>query len=239
MEKHYKLLSGVLAFFLYFLLLALLLNYFNHHKSRKAVHYAEKSGNRIMVSLSDSHQKTRSPLQSKKPKIQSNHRPKPKPKTVKQPRKAPAKEKRKKIRSKRAAKKPKEEKSRKKKVNIKNLFREINEKQPPKKEKKQPKKDNRKKRTGEDRGVRNAYFAKVERILRAWPAQSEYAGETIKVWLRIRQDGSFSFRVLSASGNDKFNHKLIGFLKQLQKIGFGRHQNAKPYELNVEFVAKE
>jgi len=241
MEKHYKLLSGVVAFFVYFLLLGLLINYFNHHKTKKAIHYVEKSDKRIVVSLSDLPRKTKSPKKSKNPKMKSKPRPKPKPKPKPEPKskKVLVKKKTKETRSSIRSPKAKEEESKKKKVNIHNLFKKVKEKKPIKKTtKKSPKAPDKNKKT-RDRGIQNAYFAKVEKMLQAWPAQSEFAGETIKVWLRIRQDGSFRFRVLSASGNAAFNNELIQFLKQLQKIGFGRHQNAKPYELNVEFIAKE
>jgi protein TonB len=90
-----------------------------------------------------------------------------------------------------------------------------------------------------DRGIQNAYFAKVEKALQNWPSQSEFAGQTVKVWLRINRDGSFQFRLLSASNNEDFNSGLIQYLRQLQRVGFDPHRNSKPYELNVEFVAKE
>ena len=90
-----------------------------------------------------------------------------------------------------------------------------------------------------DRGVENAYFAKVEEKLKGWPAQSEYAGEKAKVWIKVEPSGAFKFKVITASGNEAFNSGLMAYLKQLQIIGFGKHKGNRAYELDVEFVATE
>ncbi len=248
MEKHFKLISGLLAFLIYFTLLGLLINYFNHHTRRKSIHFVEKNDNRITVSISDSSPKTTPAKKSSKPKAKAKPKHKLKPKYKKEKKTVPEKKKIKEAKKeksipskseKKKENKKKEKKIEKKKVNVGNLFQEVKEKKPVEKKKKKVTKHAEKSSKKRDRGIENAYFAKVENILYNWPAQSEFAGETIKVWLSIRQDGSFTFRVLSASNNDAFNNELINYLKQLQKIGFGRHQNSKPYELNVEFVAKE
>lgn len=90
-----------------------------------------------------------------------------------------------------------------------------------------------------DSGVENAYFAKVEKILQGWPAQSEFAGEKAKVWFKVQVNGSFEFRIVSGSSMPGFNEGLEAYLTQLQKIGFGPHQGGRPYELDVEFEANE
>jgi protein TonB len=90
-----------------------------------------------------------------------------------------------------------------------------------------------------DSGIENAYFAKVEEKLKGWPAQSDYAGEKAKVWLKIAPDGYFEFKLLSASNNEGFNSGLITYLKQLQRFGFGAHKGTRPYEIEVEFIATE
>ena len=240
MEKHFNILSGILAFLVYAVLLGLLLNYFNHHHSRKPLHFVAKNDNRIVVSLSSLPEKTKSPHRQKKPKIQSKPKKKPSKKVKEKSKKLPEKEK---IVPKTVAEKThtkiSEEKSKNKKPDLHHLFDKVKEKRPVvKKKKKQTKKTDQQKKE-KNKGIENAYFAKVESMLQNWPAQSDFAGEKIKVWLRIKQDGSFTFRILSASGNEAFNNELIAYLKQLQKIGFGGHQNSRPYELNVEFIAKE
>ena len=79
----------------------------------------------------------------------------------------------------------------------------------------------------------------MEEKLKDWPAQSEYAGEEAKVWLKIKPNGHFTFKVLTASSSSHFNEGLIAYLKQLQRFGFGKHKGNRAYEINVEFVASE
>ena len=90
-----------------------------------------------------------------------------------------------------------------------------------------------------DRGIENAYFALIEEKLKGWPAQSEYAGEMAKVWIKVEPSGRFVFKVTTASAIDDFNTGLIAYLKQLQGIGFGPHKGNRAYTLNVEFVATD
>ncbi|HIP28446.1 MAG TPA: hypothetical protein EYG82_04655, partial [Sulfurovum sp.] len=90
-----------------------------------------------------------------------------------------------------------------------------------------------------DRGIENAYLAKVEEKLNGWPAQSEYAGEKAKVILTIQTNGRFTFKVVTESANPDFNEGLIAYLKQLQKFGFGPHNGGRAYSIDVEFLATE
>ena len=234
MEKRLKVFSGIFAFAAYFVLVTLLLYYFNHHSEKKAVHYVEKNDNRIEVTLGGEKKKSPAPKKKRKPK--KNKKPKPKTGTVKKARKHIPKK------TEKAVKKSVDSKK-KKQANVHSLFAGLNEKKPEKKsvetERKKRISESFKNIKSSDQGIKNAYFAKVEKMLQGWPAQSEFAGETVKVWLKIEPDGSFDFKVLSASNNEEFNRGLIQYLKQLQKVGFDPHQNSKAYELNVEFVAKE
>ena len=90
-----------------------------------------------------------------------------------------------------------------------------------------------------DRGVENAYLAKIEEKLKGWPAQSEYVGEKARVMIEIEPSGSFTFRVISASNIPEFNEGLNAYLKQLQRFGFGPHKGDRAYKLDVEFIATE
>ena len=90
-----------------------------------------------------------------------------------------------------------------------------------------------------DRGIENAYLALIEEKLKGWPAQSEYAGEMAKVWIKVEPSGHFVFKVTTASSISEFNEGLIAYLKQLQGIGFGPHKGNRDYTLNVEFLATE
>jgi len=238
MEKRSKIFSGVLAFSIYFFILGLLINYFNHHKVHKNIHFVAKNDHRIMVSLPDSSKAAMPPHPTEK--TESKPKPKPKPKASKHPSKTDREKKVIKPKPSPAKQKKKKRiKKQTKKVDVHSLFRKVKERKPAEKKVKKHSNGSGREKKKRDRGVQNAYFAKVENMLQSWPAQSEFAGEHIKVWLRIQQDGSFTYKVLSASGNDDFNTALTQFLKQLQQIGFGRHQNSRPYTINVEFIAKE
>jgi len=96
-----------------------------------------------------------------------------------------------------------------------------------------------KKQKNMDSGVSNQYLARVQRILEDWPAQSEFAGESVKVLLFIKPNGKFEFEIKSASSNPNFNEALIEYLRQLQPIGFGRHKGHRTYNFEANFVAKE
>jgi outer membrane biosynthesis protein TonB len=94
------------------------------------------------------------------------------------------------------------------------------------------------KKVNKGRGVVNKYFAKIQSTLKGWPAQSNFAGEKVKVELTIYSSGLFDYKVLSRSLNPEFNRSLKGYLEQLKKFGFGAHSNPKPYKIIVEFIAK-
>ncbi len=96
-----------------------------------------------------------------------------------------------------------------------------------------------KKQKHSDSGVENAYLAKVQSMLEGWPAQSEYAGEKVKVLLYIDTTGSFEFKLKTASNNEDFNRGLAEYLEQLQMIGFGQHKGGRTYQFEAEFIAKE
>lgn len=263
-KKSSTLISGVLAFTIYFSIIALLLFYFNTRDEKKPVHYVKKNEERIRVSMS-----TPKPAQPKEMKKE--------PKKVIKPKPIPKKEVQKKVVEKKVikekvvkkpqiVKKPKDLNTTKpKKVNMpKDLFANITsqkkmekpkpvkvEATPPKPKKsttvKVPDKpsasdlvsDSLKIQKSSDKGIENAYLAKIEEKLKGWPAQSEYAGEKAKVWIKVEPNGTFQFKVVTASGNEAFNAGLKAYLEQLQKIGFGPHKGNRAYELDVEFVATE
>ncbi len=149
--------------------------------------------------------------------------------------------------------KPKPKPEPKKKPEPKSLFDDIDTDKPDVKEKEsedsreqqerisenKKKSDSLKNVKNSDMGVVDAYKAKIEKKLQDWPAQSEFAGETLVMRLKIRPDGTFEFKILTPSNNQDFNIGLVQYLEQLQKIGFDSHSNSKPYEFDVEFIAKE
>jgi len=274
-EKSPKLLWGVIAFAIYFIVVGLLVFYFNVRSEDKSKHYVKKNENRIQVALSKpKKEKVAKPKPYVKPKVQKKPKPKPKLKR-KDIKKKIIKEKIvKKYPKKRDlnSTKPKKIKKRKKKNNVKrkvnkkkktiDLFSKVKTKKkkidlkisnkPIKKVSKnniiktidvasasEKISNSLKKQKNKQSGVENAYIAKVESILENWPAQSEFAGEKAMVTFYIKPTGKFEFQVTSGSNNNAFNDALLGFLRQLQGIGFGRHRAGRTYEFEAEFIAKE
>jgi len=264
-KKSSTVISGVLAFGIYFAVIGVVLFYFGTREQKKPVHFVKKNEERIRVSMSTPKPAPKKEVK-KQPKKVVKPKPKPKPKKV-----VKKKEVKKKVIKEKVVKKAKVVKKKKdvnttkpKKVNKpKDLFANVTskkkiEKPKPKVEKKpvEPKKKNIIKASEKisatelvskslsdqkksDSGIENAYLAMIEEKLKGWPAQSEYAGEKARVLIKVEPSGVFRFKVISASGNEAFNTGLIDYLKQLQKIGFGPHKGNRPYELDVEFIAKE
>jgi len=255
--------SGFLAFGIYFLLIGLLIFYFNTRDEKKSTHYVKKDERRIQVALSTPKKAINpkpkvKPKSKPKPKIKPKVKPKPKPKPKKVVKKKVIKEKV----VKKVAKKKDENLTKPKKKAL-DLF--ANVKTPKKKKlievtdkpvKTAPKNNlikvtdkpisasqrissSLKQQQSSDSGVENAYLAKVQSMLEGWPAQSEYAGEKVKVILYINPTGFFEFKLKTASNNVNFNEGLTEYLEQLQDIGFGRHRGERTYQFEAEFIAKE
>jgi len=226
-----NLLAGIAAFGIYFAVLATLFYYFGFHHNSTPLHFVKKNEKGIAVTLAGT-KAPEPPSQAKKNSAKKKHHPKPRNITreKKAPNKAPAKKK--------APAKPK------KRPDTKKLFSKV--KVPQKKEQKKggamgTKKSQQQsiKKSTKERGVENAYLANVERLLKGWPAQANFAGQEIDVRLKIYPSGDFEYKILQLSGNPDFNHELVNYLKQLQRIGFGPHNRGKPYEIEVQFVAHE
>jgi len=265
-KKSSTLISGLLAFGIYISVIGILLFYFNTRDQEKPLHYVKKNEERIRVTMSTPKPQVKKEIK-KQPKKVVKPKPKPKPKkTVKKKEVKKKVIKEKVVKKAKVVKKKQDLNTTKpKKVNKpKDLFANISatkkvEKPKPVKAVEtpvKPKKSNSIKvsekisatelvsntlkiQKKSDSGIENAYLAMIEEKLKGWPAQSEYAGEKAKVWIKVEPSGIFRFKVISASGNEAFNSGLIAYLKQLQKIGFGPHKGNRPYELDVEFIATE
>jgi len=226
-----KLFAGVAAFTIYFVILATLLYYFGFRHESKPRHFVTKNEKGIEVTLAGA-KAPEPPSRAKKSSAKKKRH--PKPRNITQEKKAPKKSPTKK----RAPAKPR------KKPDAKKLFSKVKVPQKAEQKKggasgtKRTSQQSIKKRTKEQ-GIENAYLAKVERLLKGWPAQANFAGQEIDVWLKIYPSGNFEYKVLKLSGNPDFNHELINYLKQLQRIGFGPHNRGKPYEIEVRFVAHD
>jgi len=263
-----KLLPGLLAVGIYLLLIGLLAFYFNTHTEKKSKNFVKKDEHRIQVAFSNpqSSKEKSKPKKQPKSKVKKSVPKKPKPQVKKRTEKRVIKEKivkKKKVVKKVSKKKKPKKKKSKKRNNTKDLFANVKTakkkniiKMSDKPFKSKPKnnliKIKDKPKTASERinhslknkksarsGVENAYLAKVQRLLEGWPAQSEFAGEKVKVILHIRQSGFFDFKIKRASSNPNFNRALTEYLEQLQEFGFGPHKGGRTYHFEAEFLAKE
>jgi len=260
-KKSSTAISGILAFAIYFTVIAMLIFYFNTRDEKKSKRYVKKDEHRIQVALS-------APKKSSKPKaVKKKVKPKPKPKKKLKKKPKPKKKQtvKKKVIKEKVVKKVAKKVIKKKDENLtktKDLFANIKPSKKPKlkleitdKPVKSKKSDlikivdkpsasnlvsnSLKKQKQMDNGVPDAYLAKVQSLLEGWPAQSEYAGEKVKVILYINPTGFFEFKITSASNNPRFNAGLTEYLEQLQEFGFGRHKGNRTYNFEAEFIAKD
>jgi len=248
---------GVVSVSIYFLAVSLLIFYFNQREVREKRHYVKKNENRIQVALS-SPKKRVDNKQKKQTKSKTAQRQKKSTKQKKHTEKKVIKEKV----VKKVAKKKEQNLSRPKKrpkdlfANIKTEKRkpliqvsskpvsskpkkqlfEIKEKRPSASERIS---DSLKVQKEMDSGVEDFYLAKVQEMLEGWPAQSDFAGEKVKVYLKIKPSGYFEFVIKRKSNNPAFNEALSDYLKQLQEFGFGPHKGKRTYLFEAEFIAKD
>ena len=269
LDKSPKLFWGAVAFGIYFLCIGLLIYYFNTRKSDDSKHYVKKDEKRIQVTLLAPMKKKVTKPKPKKNVTQSvKSKPKKKPPVKKNTKKKVIKEKivkkipkKKKDENRTKPKISKPKKVKKKKTvdlfsNVKTKKKKIDIKLSDTPVLKQVKKNlikvteappsalakinqSLKEQKSMDSGVENAYFAKVQSMLQAWPARSEFLGEEATVTLFIKPTGKFEYQVTSSSNDEAFGKSVVDFLNQLQNIGFGRHNAGRTYEFEVEFSTKE
>lgn len=258
---------GILAVGIYLTLVLLLALYFNHRSNDEKKHYVKKDEHRIQVAIASSSQPKKTPpvIKKKKPKQKTKPLPKPKPKPKKRVSKKAKPVKKKVIKEKVVKKKVKKRdrnvtkpkkrptdlfanvKTKKKKPLIqvtdkpvhstskKKLFEMVDAK--PSKSKKPSRSLKQQKQY--DSGVEDNYLAKVQEMLEGWPAQSDFAGEKVKVYLKIDPTGHFEFEIKRKSRNPEFNRALTEYLQQLQEFGFGPHKGSRTYLFEAEFIAKD
>jgi len=206
-------------------------------KEQKAETFTKKKSDVIEVSLGSSLPKS---SKNRKKDIKKSKKVKKKKKKPKKIRNLKSKKNKPKKIVKKSKTKNKKSKP-KKTIDAKSLFNNVKIDNSAKIDNNRPKGNEGKslKKKNKSKGKENAYFAKVQEILKGWPAQSNFAGEKIKVELTIYSSGLFDYKILSRSLNPEFNKALNNYLQQLKKIGFGSHNNPKPYKIIVEFIAKD
>jgi len=160
------------------------------------------------------------------------------------------------------AKKKKEAKERRRREEEKkhrqsqDLFANVNIKEPVKRQRQNSSQPNRVKHTStatdriknthqsgqvsnknRERGVENAYIAKVKRQLSNWSAQSNYKGHRATIRLTINSSGHFRYSIQSST-SASMSSGLRDFLEQLNRMGLGSHNRSTPYDIKVHFIAR-
>ena len=253
---------GVVSVMLYLLLVFSLFFYFDHRNHESKKHYVKKDEHRIQVAIAAA---PKAPAVKKKKAVKPKPKPKPtpkkRPKTTKKPEPQKKRVLKEKITKKRIQKR--DHNTTRPKKRLKDLFSQVKAKKTkplirvtdkpvvttPKKKlfemiDAKPSKNRRpdhslKQQKQYDSGVEDAYLAHVREMLEGWPAQSDFAGEEVKVHLKIDPTGHFEFVIKRRSQNPAFNRALTDYLKQLQEFGFGPHRGSRTYLFEAEFIAKE
>jgi len=89
-----------------------------------------------------------------------------------------------------------------------------------------------------DKGVKNAYIAKVKRHMNNWNAGSAHKGKRVSLALTIYSSGKFSYKILSG-GDADMKRSLSQFLDRLNRMGqLGRHSKSSPYSIKVNFTVR-
>jgi len=253
--------SGLLAFGIYFMLMGLLIFYFNTKEEKKPINYVKKDEKLIQVALSKPQEIVKRKVKDNKPTSKPKQHLKKKAEKKRVEKKRVIKKRVNKEKIVKKLKKKKDTNSTKHKKKPIDLFANVKTKKKknvieltdnPKKSKpknnliklsNKPKSSHNsnalKNQKVRQSGVEDAYLAKVQSMLEGWPTQSEYAGEKVKVLLYIETDGTFEFELKTVSYNEDFNVGLAYYLEQLQSIGFGPHRGQRTYQFEAEFIAKE
>ena len=233
-----KLQSLITAIAVYIvILIAIFIAVFFKEDIPKSKNYTAKKSEVIEVSLGSpapKKAKAKTTKKSKKSKKKKSHK---KPKKV---RNNKTKITKKSIKTKKTAKKAKKivTKKRETKPNTSKLFGSITNNIKKSDNKLKGKNGKSLSKENKSKGVVNKYLANIQNTLQGWPAQSNFAGEKIRVELKVYSSGLFDYKILSRSLNPEFNSALKSYLEQLKKFGFGFHSNPKPLKIIVEFIAK-
>ena len=235
-----KVISGVIAFIIYVSIIFLILFFYNIHKT-KAKNYVEKNSDRVTVTLVNSDKtvfnrkdKVTIPKKVVPKKVVRAPKPIPKPKRVLPKKKVPKK-------------------------SAKDLFSSIKTDRPVKKHSKQPVKQPVKRQSSikhnssitdrikathqsgrvsnanREKGVKNAYIAKVKRAMNNWDAVG-MKGQWVTVHLTIYNSGKFRYTTTGVNGS--MRESLKHYLDFLNRRGLGRHNKSTPYSIQVRFRAR-
>ena len=236
-----KLKSLLTAFLVYISIIAtIFFAVFFKEETPKAKNFTEKKSEVIEVSLGSPTPKQVKKAIKKKNTVKKKKKKKT-PKKVRNNKKTPKKPVKKVLKTKKKpTTKPKKQVSKKAtKPNTDKLFGSISKDVLKGDNKAKGKNGKSIKKENKSNGIVNKYLANIQNTLQGWPAQSNFAGEKIRVELTVYSSGLFDYKILHRSLNPEFNSALKNYLEQLKKFGFGPHSNPKPLKIIVEFVAKD
>jgi len=83
-----------------------------------------------------------------------------------------------------------------------------------------------------DKGIENAYIAKVKRHMNNWDAVGA-KGQMVTINLTIYNSGKFKYKASGISGS--MMSSLREYLNTLNRMGLGRHKKSTPYSIQVRF----
>lgn len=83
-----------------------------------------------------------------------------------------------------------------------------------------------------DKGIENAYIAKVKQRMNNWDAVG-MKGQWVTVHLTIYNSGKFRYTTSGVSGSMRASLKR--YLDTLNRMGLGRHKKSTPYSIQVRF----
>ena len=86
-----------------------------------------------------------------------------------------------------------------------------------------------------EKGVENAYIARVKRHMNNWNPVG-MKGQWVTVHLTIYNSGKFRYTVSGVNGSMRASLKR--YLDTLNRIGLGRHKKSTPYSIQVRFKVR-
>ncbi len=86
-----------------------------------------------------------------------------------------------------------------------------------------------------DKGIENAYIAKVKRHMMNWNAIGA-KGQWVTVRLTVFNSGKFRYTASGVSG--VMMNSLKQYLNTLNRMGLGRHKKSSPYSIKVRFKVR-
>ena len=89
-----------------------------------------------------------------------------------------------------------------------------------------------------EKGVENAYIAKVKRHMNNWSAEGSSRGQRVEIELTIYSSGKFRYRVISGVASSNMESSLRAYLDTLNRMGLGPHNKSTPYIIEVKFSTR-